>query len=143
MFLYDDRLEPAIPKVRVRVTDKMRRLTFPSFDAFVDTGADRTCIPESIGARNPNVSYEYCRVKGEDHEMIRITTAVVELLDEDNQVLFSETYRDLRLPLYGETVGGSDLGYLGRDVLNTRSCRFSGPRLRWFIERDDQEANVV
>jgi hypothetical protein len=138
MFPYDQRLEPPCPRVRIRITDRNRSISF-LFAALVDTGADQTCVPESVGGGNPNISYDICTVWGEPRELIRIPSAYVELMDEEDNVLFASEYKDLKLPVMGEELAESVqrrkevIGYIGRDLLNSHVCQFTGRSLSWHI----------
>lgn len=139
MFSYDDVNEnPPCPVIKLRITDSRRGLIFETFDAIVDTGSDVTCIPRFIANRTANISYDPCGV--DDIEagkrvgalMVRITRAIVEFLDANDNVRYTGTYRDLKLLVRSE-------GVLGRDVLNMHASRFHGLSSQWFLE-DDTDA---
>lgn len=129
---YDPNEVPACPAVRILIIDNTSGASFGPFDALVDTGADTTCVPNSIANRIPNLTYSFHPVdygdgsKPETTRFVSIDDATVQFLDSKDQVLLTGRYSDLLLrPI--------DSGLLGRDILNFHICEFDGPSLTCII----------
>jgi hypothetical protein len=123
---YDKSASPPKPYLRVRITDNLSKLTFQSFVAVVDTGADNTCIPQSVTTQTPGYSRSY--VMAEEFtgnvvmvEVVRILDATVEFLDQQDNLLFRNRYANLEMPVVDAE------GLLGRDILNWHHCVLDGP----------------
>jgi len=127
MFQYSASYKPAHPHVRLRITDNRRGFTFPQFDALIDTGADGTCIPSEVVGRVSTQNYDYERGRVTDYTgrtrtetFVRILDATVEFIDDNNTVLHTGRYINLRLLVISS-------GLLGRDILNENLWEFDGP----------------
>jgi len=129
MFPYDTREDPALPIVQLRITDNSSRLRIPAFDAVVDSGADRSCLPGSILKGLGPLSYGKVLVRyvgdamRENRDTVRILDATVDLLDRRGALRLTKKCENLVLIVHEE-------GILGRDILNRLLCELDGPRLR-------------
>lgn len=115
------------PYLWLRITDNTKNLNFALFGAIIDSGADHTCIPQTIVARTPG--WDYDEEQGGDFagnlvtvKRVRIRMATVELLDTHGNVLMQNGFQNLKLPIVGVD------GLLGRDILNDTICMLDGPR---------------
>jgi hypothetical protein len=123
---YDTAYDPPYPAVRIRITviEWGEVIEVPLFNALIDTGADRTCIPTSIIPTQLMKSYSWYRVVGggkdKKQRCLVLSDAKVEFIDQSGNSLLEKTHPELILVPYEE-------GLLGRDILNTHFCSFHGP----------------
>jgi len=112
---------------RIRITD-VHAKTLPVFDFIVDSGADCSCVPQTAVDHTLGLDYDIATVKDYDGRvrrlrLVRILEATVDFLDQQDRVVLSRQYTNLKLLIVQD-------GILGRDVLNEHICELDGPGLR-------------
>lgn len=120
---------PAFPAVEIRITFRHRgqRISLQPFVAYVDTGADLTCVPASIVTQESNAYQTKVKIRYADgRERIKpgllLPHATVELKDHSGNWVTSHPHSPLKLIIQD--------ALLGRDVLNNHVSTFDGPQLQ-------------
>lgn len=120
---------PAFPVVEIRITfsHKGERIGLLPFTAFVDTGADLTCIPPSVvptesRSYKTGVKVRYADGRERVKPGLLLPDAIVELKDNSgNWVSSGQSHMLLKLIIQD--------ALLGRDVLNQHVSTLDGPQL--------------
>ena len=119
---------PAIPVVEIRITfrHKGQRVGLLPFTAYVDTGADLTCIPPSVipqesRSYKTGVKVRYADGRERVKPGLLLPDAIVELRDNAGNWVSSGSHMLLKLIIQDPL--------LGRDVLNNHVSTLDGPQL--------------
>lgn len=113
--------------IRISFQHQGNAIGFGPFRAYVDTGADVTCIPESVLPTESNqyrttIPVRYADGSRRNRRGIIIPHAAVDLRNNAGNWVKGPTHRILRLILIRDAL-------LGRDVLNSHVTVLDGPKL--------------
>jgi hypothetical protein len=120
---------PAFPVVEIRITfrHKGQRIGLLPFTAYVDTGADLTCIPPSVvptesRSYKTGVKVRYADGRERVKPGLLLPDAIVELKDNTGKWVSSGRSHMLLKLIIQDAL-------LGRDVLNQHVSMLDGPQL--------------
>lgn len=121
---YDEGFTPAAPIATVRLRHPEGGQDLGEIRMLIDTGADATLLPASavarLGLAGTGERYELVAFDG-THSESEASRAVLVVLDK--------TFRGRFLPV------DSEIGVIGRNVLNSVCVRLDGPARNWEEER--------
>ena len=117
---YDERFAPAAPVALVKVNNPDGEKTIADVPMLIDSGADATLLPTSVVAPLGLVS------TGEPYQLEAFDGSISESEAVRADLVFvNKTFRGLYLLIE------SEVGYLGRDILNHVRLLLDGPGLNW------------
>ena len=123
---YDDRqFDPPAPVARVDLRNPESRVTVSDIPMLIDTGADMTFLPMTAVV---NLNLQIASAEGYTLRAFDGTSSVGTAVKAD-MLFLGRTLRGLYL------VRDSDIGILGRDVLNHFVILIDGPGLAWQQEQ--------
>jgi predicted aspartyl protease len=124
MPVYDAKgFNPPAPLARVTLHDQKSRMTLPNVPMLIDTGADVTLIPKDAVQQ---LGLAVDLTHGQGYELMGFDGSIsVASVVELDLTFLKRTFRGKLLVI------DSEVGILGRDILNHVSLLFDGPSLNW------------
>jgi predicted aspartyl protease len=121
-FSYNRSKKHPRPELSVRVRNPQRRgdsNSLVSIDAFIDSGADMTCIPQSTLQNLGNLPKGHVTVQGINDKR-KVTTYFVDIEIVDDELLRIEV-----------VAAPHSKAVIGRDILNKYKVVLNGPNNNW------------
>lgn len=119
---------PPFPAVHIRISfyHLGKRIQFGPFLAYIDTGADLTCIPDHVLPDESKyyqtvIPVRYADGRSAKKKGILIPNAAVDLLDRSGNWIQGQPHRTLKLVIQD--------ALLGRDILNRHKSVLDGPQM--------------
>lgn len=126
---YETSYNPPYPAARLRISFRYKAqvIQLPIFDAMIDTGADCTCIPNTIISLLPKRLYSITELTSGGVKRavtgIVLPSPKVEFLDQSNNLLLEMDYQELWPVEFDEPL-------IGRDIINSFICLFDAPNIK-------------